>query len=439
MRLCLTAAISALAAAAAIALPATTSADSAVSCDVVAAPNGSDSAAGTVDQPLSSAEAVADALTEGQTGCFRAGTYSFEGLSIRTAHVTITSYPGERATLQGHLRIERSATGTVVEDLFLDGRNWPDQNLGPLIYADDVVIRGNEITNYHTTNCIHLAHYYDEPAPNHVVIENNNIHDCGQLPANNHEHGIYVAASRNLIIRDNLIWNNADRGIQLYTDVRGTEITGNVINNNGTGIIFGGDDQAAASDNVVENNVITNSNLRFNVEYSYDPAVQGSGNVVRHNCIHGAQGWYGEGNGGAAISDQVGFTASDNVIADPEFADAAHGDFTMASGSPCANILDPNATPGQLSLTANERAVPTGSTTQLTGTAPTGVTGKVWILQRQHGNWHQIKSTGVRGSVFHVRARVTARTRFKATAVGAKDSRAVRVSARAKRKRWPRG
>jgi len=439
MKAKLTATIAALGAAAALsfAAPASAAVSSPADCDLVAAPTGSDSAAGTAAAPLRSAEALAKALTDGDTGCFRSGSYSFNGLSIRAPHSTITTYPGDqRATLQGHLRLERSATGAVVENLFLDGRNWPDQNLGPLIYADQVVLRDNEITNYHTTNCVHLAHYYDEPAPTGVVIENNNIHDCGQLPAMNHEHGIYVAAARDLTIRDNLIWNNADRGIQLYTDVSGSHIYGNVINGNGTGIIFGGNEEAAASDNVVENNIITNSNVRFNVEYSYDPAVQGSGNVVRRNCIHGAEGYYGDAENGAAISEQVGFTATDNVIADPQFADAAHGDFTLAPGSPCSGILDGTSAPptGQISLEAARRAVPAGSTASLRGSLPTGVTGKVWILRSNHGNWQQVRGVKVHGSRFAVKTRITDRTKFKARAAGAKDSRAVKVAARGARK-----
>jgi len=439
MRLKVTAPAAALAAVAALAFAAPSQAalTSPSECDLVAAPNGSDSAAGTEAAPLRTSDAAIQRLAAGQTLCFRSGTYSTaRGLSIKAPGAFVTSYPGETATLLGSLRIERPATGTTVENLVLNGKN-PDNYFNPLIYADGAVLRDNEITNEHTTNCVHLAHYYDEPAPNGVVIENNNIHDCGTLPANNHEHGIYIAAARNLIIRNNEIWNNADRGVQLYTDVRGAQIYGNVINNNGTGVIFGGNDEMAASDNVVENNVITNSNVRFNVEYSFDPAgPQGSGNLVRHNCIYGAQGWYGAGENVAAISDEVGFTATDNVIADPQFADPAHGDFTMAPGSPCAGVLGGIPTPiGQISLDADKRAVPKGSSTRLRGTLPDGVTGKVWILRSQRGNWKQVKGVKVHGLKFTVKTRIHDRTRFKARAVGARDSRAVRVHARSTRKR----
>lgn len=423
-------------AALALSIPSSAAALSPADCNVVVATNGSDANPGTDSQPLRGSDRAVEGLADGQTLCFRSGTYeTTKGLSIKAAHATITSYPGESATLLGSLRIERPATGTVVEDLVLNGRN-PDNYFNPLIYADGAVLRNNEITNDHTTNCVHLAHYYDEPAPSNVIIEGNNIHDCGVLPANNHEHGIYIAASRNLIIRDNLIWNNADRGIQLYTDVRGTKIYGNVINNNGTGLIFGGDSAMAARDTMVENNIITNSNERWNVEYSFAAdGPTGSGNVVRHNCIHGAEGWYGEGGLGEAISEQVGFVATDNVIADPEFADPGHGDFTIAADSPCAGVLGGDAPAGQISLQAERRSVPAGAMTRLRGTLPTGVTGRVWILKKRNGNWKQVKGVRVSGSQFSIRARVASRSRFKARAAGAQDSRAVSVVTRGKKKR----
>src|SRR5690349_24887022 len=70
-------------------------------CNKVAAPNGSDNAAGNEDAPFRTAQVLADSLTPGQTGCLRGGTYS-EDLTIRQggnagAPVTIRSFPGERA------------------------------------------------------------------------------------------------------------------------------------------------------------------------------------------------------------------------------------------------------------------------------------------------------------------------------------------------------
>ena len=54
-----------------------------------------------------------------------------------------------------------------------------------------------------------------------MVIERNRIHDCGELPATNHQHGIYVAHAIGTVIRDNWIYDNADRGFS-FTPTRST-------------------------------------------------------------------------------------------------------------------------------------------------------------------------------------------------------------------------
>src|SRR3954468_7491092 len=79
---------------------------SADACNLVVSPTGSDSAAGTVVAPLRTSDAAIQRLGDGQTVCFRAGTFqTTRGMSVNAAHAVITSYPGENATLQGLLRI----------------------------------------------------------------------------------------------------------------------------------------------------------------------------------------------------------------------------------------------------------------------------------------------------------------------------------------------
>ena len=86
------------------------------------------------------------------------------------------------------------------------------------------------------------------------MIERNRIHNCGELPATNHHHGIYVEASDGARITDNWIYDNADRGVQLFPDAQGTYVARNVIDGNGQGIIF----SRKSANNVVEHNVISN-------------------------------------------------------------------------------------------------------------------------------------------------------------------------------------
>jgi parallel beta-helix repeat protein len=163
-----------------------------------------------------------------------------------------------------------------------------------------------------------------------VIIRRNRIHDCGQIPANNHEHGIYLSESEDVQILDNYIYDNADRGIQLYPNADRTIIRRNVIDTNGVGIIFSGDGGSTSDDNVAENNLITNSNIRRNVE-SWWPTGVGTGNVARNNCISGGR----LGN----IGTQEGFVAVRNLLVDPQYVDRGAKDFRLKDGSPCAAVL----------------------------------------------------------------------------------------------------
>jgi parallel beta-helix repeat protein len=277
-------------------------------------------------------------LRSGQTGCLRAGTYVGRQFEIRTPGVTLTSYPGERATLRGQLRIGYKADGSVAENMNLDGRN-SDDLLGPLIYADNAVLRGNDITNHHTMICVAVSAYKDEPPTRGVVIENNVIHDCGELPATNHQHGIYVSSARDTVIRGNVIYGNADRGVQLYPDADDSVVTGNIIDGNGEGVIFGGGPNSSSDNNLVANNVITGSTIRWNIQAHWQGPV-GSGNIARDNCVWASQrGYYGGKPEGSGIQEMSGAEATGNLVADPGYANPAAANYKLGSNSPCVDVL----------------------------------------------------------------------------------------------------
>ena len=133
------------------------------------------------------------------------------------------------------------------------------------------------------------------------------------------------------MITNNYIFDNADRGIPLYPDAQGSTIANNVIDGNGEGIIFSGDSGLASSNNVARRNIISNSRVRYNLE-SWWPNGNpvGTGNLASDNCL-----WNGtQGN----VADQVGFTASNNVVANPGYADRTGGNFALSSSSACAGF-----------------------------------------------------------------------------------------------------
>jgi Right handed beta helix region len=272
---------------------------------------------------------LVNALRPGQTGCLRSGTY-VEDVTISRSRIALRSYPGEHASIVGRLYVRRTAHDDVLAHLLLDGRNRAGLP-SPTVNGTRIRFTYVEVTNRRTSICFDIGSGRYGRARG-TVIDHSRIHACGSRPADNTEHGIYVAAADDTRIVDDLIYDNADRGIQLYPDAQRTLIERNVIDGNGEGIIFSGADGRASSNNVVRHNVITNSLIRADVESWYPRGnPRGVGNVVRENCVFGGRNTIAPRFGG--------FTATLNVIVDPHYADAAAGDFRIPPSNPCARVL----------------------------------------------------------------------------------------------------
>jgi parallel beta-helix repeat protein len=274
-------------------------------------------------------ERLLRSLAPGQTGCLRSGSYEGE-LKISIRHVKLRSYPGQSARIDGRLWVMNGAEDVLIADLRLDGQNRAELP-SPTVDGTDIRFAGVDVTNRHSGICFDIGSSRYGRA-REVVIEHSRVHDCGRLPANNTEHGIYVASARDTTIVSNLIYNNADRGIQLYPNAQRTVIEHNVIDGNGEGIIFSGGDGEASSNNLVQHNVITHSRIRADVE-SWYPAGNpvGVGNVVRENCLYGGHNVRGE--------KSTGFQATSNLIADPRYGNPGRGDFRIEDSNPCAKLL----------------------------------------------------------------------------------------------------
>src|ERR1700733_3664618 len=309
-------------------------------CNLVASSSGSDSAAGTLSAPFQTAQKLVSSLTPGETGCLEAGTYSenvtFRTAGTATAPITLTSYPGQTATIVGRMYIVDGANYTTITRLNLNGEN-PQQALSPMIDANNATFSHDNVTNDHTGTCFGIGSATWGWATG-TLITHDTIHDCGQLPATNAQHGLYIGAATDTTIAWSLIYGNADRGIQLYPDAQHTTIDHNIIDDNGEGIIISGADGAASSYTNIYDNILSNANVRHDVESYWPPGNPvGVDNTVHNNCI------WGGGEGGIGMADG-GYRASENLKASPQFVNEAAHDYELRATSPCLLMSgDPQA------------------------------------------------------------------------------------------------
>lgn len=143
--------------------------------------------------------------------------------------------------------------------------------------------------------------------------------------------GMIVATGRgntlakDIVIRNNIIYKNKGNGIDLRRTINGLEIYNNTIYDNGLdGITLGFVAKRGGSvENVtIKNNIIQISNRKQHHINSNPDVVVSNTVTVDHNLF-----WPGP----AAVAE---LKASNNVIANPKFADAARLDFLLSNNSP---------------------------------------------------------------------------------------------------------
>jgi Right handed beta helix region len=314
----------------AVAVPSVASGQAATSCSLVASPSGSDSAPGTLAAPFHTVQRLVDALQPGQTGCLMSGTYR-EDVTFRDPDTTLTSYPGQAVTIVGRIYVAEGANDTTVAGLDLNGEN-PGRELSPMIDANGVTFSYDDVTNDHSGTCFGIGSAVWGWATG-TLITHDRVHGCGQLPPTNLQHAFYVGGATDTTIAWNLIYGNADRGIQLYPDAQHTTIDHNIITDNGEGILISGTNGSASSYTNVYDNIISGATQRHDVE-TYWPIGNpvGVGNVVHDNCL-----W--SGREGTVSIPGGGATVNHNIDANPRFVNAQADDYEISPGSPCLAIV----------------------------------------------------------------------------------------------------
>jgi hypothetical protein len=343
---------------------AATPAHAATTCDRVAAPSGSDAAAGTQSAPYATPQKLADSLSAGQTGCLRAGTYrqaSGRPYLLRVSRggaagspLTIRSFPGERAQLRGVVYVPSGSDEVTLKQLNIVGTD-DDSNAATFpisiqIMARNTQVIGSDITNEHRGTCMILGSNSGWGAASGTKVQGNLFHDCGDPVHRNLDHAIYLQNVQDADVSENVFTGNQAYAIHMYPSARRVRVHHNVMDRNGGGVIFAGAGSLASVDNIVERNVITGSFTDYNVSYYWQDAV-GTGNVARDNCISGGRG--------VMPSSPRGFTASGTLVADPQYTNAGARDYRMASGSPCLALVGHDIATRQKAMMADAAAAPT--------------------------------------------------------------------------------
>ena len=299
------------------------------SCSKYASTSGSDSASGTATSPYRTAQTLVDSLSPGQTGCLKGGVYA-ENIGIRSggqsgSPITLTSDPSSsRATILGTVEVTDSANYVTLSNLKIDGAPLFAQTVE--IEGDFVTVRDSEITNEHLGGSCFSTGSHTWGYAYNVVIDHNRIHACGPI-GSQYDHGIYAGVPRNGRITNNTMYDISGFGVHLYSDADGTVVQYNVIDSSGeAGVVFGGDEGYASDNNLVAYNIIT-YNSYYGISHYWGGPV-GVGNVADHNCF-----W---GNSPAPFDNTNGYTATNNIVANPLFVDRANGNYTLSAGSPCA-------------------------------------------------------------------------------------------------------
>jgi hypothetical protein len=311
---------------------------SASDCDRVAARDGSDRAAGTQAAPFKTAQKLVDSLGSGQTGCLRAGLYDDQPNNVQAVvrfnhgRVTLRSFPGERAKLKGVIYVPKGSDGVTIADLDIDGRQTirtqSSVSVGMQIMAVDVTVAGNDITNP-AKSCMILGSNGSYGQARNVSIRGNVFHECGSADNGQLDHSIYMENVDGGEITGNIFWGTAAWAVHLYPNARDVRVTRNVMDDNGGGVIVAGEGNLASSGNVIERNIITNSDDRP-VRVSWGGIV-GSGNVARANCVDSSAG---------GVRELPGLAAESNVVASPGYLDRAARDYRLAPDSPCRSVVD---------------------------------------------------------------------------------------------------
>ena len=371
-------------------------------CNLYASTSGSDSNPGTAAAPFATAKHLLEKLSAGQTGCLASGQ-TFAGFTLYAgnthgaegAPVTLTSTnPEVPAIIDSRITAEKGANWLTFTHLILEADILNDaEDPSPTISSahtswtyDD--ISGGDIDICLITNPVGDSYGTAE----YTLVEHDRVHDCGhpltheelecqgvsKLPIcttedvdiyegrlnGYHAHGLYEEGLYTTV-RNSYFYDNSSKGVLLRGGT-GTVVEHNVIDHNGSGLLFGDDEQSHAT---VAWNLITNSTSPCAKEvptgyrcdsfgvWSYDCLC--TGDVVANNDVYGNEG----GNIAPPEDISPAITLEHNVEVNPLYVKAAAHEYKLQADSPALGYGPDTAQPTSTPSPVTEQATPTGETT----------------------------------------------------------------------------
>ncbi len=345
----------------------------------VSATNGRDTNPGTCSQPFRTIARGVGVLKPGDTLFIRGGVYA-ESFNSNIpsgkswlSPVTIKAYPNEQVTLrpgpttQGVFMFSGPQQFIVISDLTIDGANvqydcikiTSSSKRGA---AHHICIQNCDVLNANAQGILISGGSYFNYLHN-LKVHNSALNGRWHAMPLDHYHGIYIASSCNTV-HGCTVYHNAGYGIHCYDSsgflVNYNTICGNTCVDNGVasmsgaGIILSSGIGNQAFNNVVYGNAygisvdysaistrVFNNTVYANREYGIYIGSRSRLAIVQNNISYG-NGWnpdiFDNGSGQTTFMQNL-------AGVDPGFADPAHLDFHLVTGSPAVD----HAAPVQLS------------------------------------------------------------------------------------------
>jgi len=314
-------------------------------------PSGNDGNPGSISQPWKTLQKAFDALQPGQTAYLRAGTYgqkcsatSFTRDGTASAPITVRGYPGERAVLNGQIRLEGSYIR--LSYIVMEGPscgNWGDAGrLGENLILMDVTTSHHIEVSY--SEVFHSGwHAGISAGGNDIYILNNYIHDNGNFndpDQYNTSHGIYYHDGTRGLVANNILEHNRAKGLSARYSANTVFVVNNTVVGNGRSGIDIAED---THDWLFANNIIMNNgNVNDGVGINTNGSTGGTTNVLVNNVF------WNNGTGGTDHWN-TNSTRINNLVADPLMENPAgsvvtdshvgySNDYRLRAGSPAIDF-----------------------------------------------------------------------------------------------------